>query len=71
VSGGRGTVTVTATITDNLAGVAASSNSCSGYDYTSSATQVRFRSPSGGQFRGRIAAWVSGDTYELAVTIRE
>lgn len=44
VSTGSGLITLTAELSDELAGLA-------GEGYTSSPTQVRFRSPSGGQFR--------------------
>ncbi len=60
-------VVVTATITDDLSGVAASTL-CGGA-YHSSPSQIRFQSPSGGQIQDGIAESLGGDAYALRVPV--
>ncbi len=68
VSSGSQVVTVTATITDDLAGVAAAS--CAS-PASGSISDVMLRSPSGNQTVGRGFACASGDTYVADVTINQ
>jgi parallel beta-helix repeat protein len=70
VSGGASVITVTATITDDLVGVAAG-NQCAAYGFSSSPVQIRFRSPSGGQFTDGIAVPVGADVYSFPVTVAQ
>jgi hypothetical protein len=68
VSSGASIITVTATITDDLAGVSAG-DQCDGYGSSPSPVQIRFRSPSGGQFRDGLAVPLGADVYSFPVTV--
>jgi hypothetical protein len=66
VSGGAKVVTVVATITDDLVGVAAGTQCPS---FSSSPVQIRFRSPSGGQFQIGMAVQSGEAVYSFQVTV--
>ena len=66
VSSSAKVVTVIATITDDLVGVAAGTQ-CPGYN--SSPVQIRFRSPSGNQIQTGMAVPSGGAVYSFQVTV--
>jgi hypothetical protein len=66
---GTAQVTVAATVTDDLAGVADGSADACGGSFQAARSQVTFRSPTANQFRGGVLRHRDGDVYEATFDV--